>query len=107
MIKGFIDKKLDSVELKMSLRIFKDRTLSFFQTISYPDILSFLTLETPLNIIYTFLFGLNSCRTINLFKSTTSAFRALAREETARNKNLTSIAVIASLAVLKKIVKLN
>ena len=38
MIKALADRKLDSVELGTSLRIFKDRTLPFFQTISYPDI---------------------------------------------------------------------
>jgi len=107
MIKALADEKLDGVELRTSLRIFKDRTLPFFRTISHPDILSSLILETPLDTIYTFLFGPNGRRAINLFKSTTSALGALAREETAIDEDLTSIAVIASLAVLERIVELN
>ena len=68
MIKALADKKLDGVELETSLRIFKDRTLPFFRTISHPDILSSLILETPLDTICTFLFGPNGRRAINLFK---------------------------------------
>ena len=107
MIKALIDGKLDGVELGTSLCIFNDRTLPFFRTISYPDILSSLILEIPLDTICTFLFGPNGRRAINLFKSTTSALGALAREETAKDKDLTSIAVIASLVVLERIVELN
>ena len=107
MIKALADEKLDGVEPKRSLRIFKDRTLPFFRTISHPDILSSLILEVPLDTIYTFLFSLNSRRAINLFKSTTSALGALAWEETAEDEDLASIAVIASLAVLERIVELN
>ena len=81
--------------------------LPFFRTISHPDILSSLILETPLDTIYIFLFGLNGRRAINLFKSTTSALRALIREEIAKDKDLTSITVIASLVVLERIVELN
>ena len=64
-------------------------------------------MKTLLDTIYTFLFNPNSRRAINLFKPTTSALEALTREETAENKDLTSITVIASLAVLERIVKLN
>jgi len=107
IIKVLVDEKLDGVELETSLRIFKDRTLPFFRTISHPDILSSLILEIPLDTICTFLFSPNGRRAINLFKSTTSALRALAREEIAKDKDLTSIAVTASLAVLERIVELN
>ena len=107
MIKALIDGKFDGVELGTSLYIFNNKTLPFFRIISYPDILSSLILEIPLDTIYTFLFGPNGRRTINLFKFTTSALRALTREETAKDKDLISITVIASLAVLKRIVKLN
>ena len=91
----------------MRLCTFKDRTLPFFRTISYPYILSSLILEIPLDTICTFLFGLNGRYAINLFKATTSALGALAWDETAKDKELTSIAVTASLAVLEKIVELN
>ena len=107
MIKALADEKLDDVEPKRSLRIFKDSTLPFFRTISHPDILSSLILETPLETICTFLFGPNGRRAINLFRSTTSALGALAWEETVEDEDLASIAVTASLAVLEKIVELN
>ncbi|KAI9889600.1 MAG: hypothetical protein M1814_005107 [Vezdaea aestivalis] len=107
MIKTLIDENVDGVELETRLRCFKERTLPFFRTISHPDILSSLILEVPLDTICTFLFGPNGCRAINLFKSTTSALGALAWDEEAKDEELTSIAVTASLAVLERIVELN
>lgn len=107
MIKALADRILDGVELGTSLRIFKDITLPFFRTISHPDILSSLILETPLDTICAFLFGPNGHRAVNLFKSLTSALEAVAREETDKDEDLASIAVTASLAVLERIVELN
>ncbi|KAI4117370.1 MAG: hypothetical protein LQ345_002382 [Seirophora villosa] len=107
MIKALADEQADSVELKTRLYIFKDRTLPFFRTISHPDILSSLILETPLDAICTFLFGPNGRRAISLFKATALALGALACDETAKDEELTSIAVTASLAVLERIVELN
>lgn len=107
MIKALVDEQADDVELQTRLRKFKNTTLPFFRTISHPDILSSLILETPLDTICTFLFGPNGHRSINLFKATTSALGALAWDDTAKDKELISIAVTASLAVLEKIVELN
>ena len=108
MIKALADEKVDGVDLETRLRIFKDGTLPFFRTLSHPDILSSLILETPLETICTFLFGPNGRRAIDLFKSTPSALGALARDETPEDEeDLTSVAVTASLAVLEKIVELN
>lgn len=107
MIKALVDEQADGVELETRLRKYKDRTLPFFRTISHPDILSSLILETPLDTICTFLFGPNGRRAIKLFKATTSAFGALAWDETAKDEELTSIAAAASLAVLERIVELN
>ena len=106
MIKALID-QTDGVELETRLRNYKNRTLPFFRTISHPDILSSLILETPLDTICTFLFGPNGRRAINLFKAKTSALGAPAWDETAKDEELTSIAVTASLAVLERIVELN
>ena len=107
MIKALVDEQTEGVGLETRLRKYKDRTLPFFRTISHPDILSSLILETPLDTIYTFLFGPNGRRAIKLFKATTSALGALAGDETAKDEELTSIAVTASLAVLERIVELN
>ncbi|KAL8993845.1 MAG: hypothetical protein Q9169_006042 [Polycauliona sp. 2 TL-2023] len=107
MIKALADEQANSVEFETRLCTFKDRTLPFFRTISHPDILSSLILEIPLDTICTFLFGPNGRRAINLFKATTSVLGALAWDETAKDEELTSIAVAASLAVLERIVELN
>ena len=107
MIKALVDERVEGVELETRLRTFKNRTLPFFRTISHPDILSSLILETPLDTICTFLFGPNGRRAISLFKSTTSALGALVQDETAKDEDLTSIAVTATSAVLERIVELN
>ena len=107
MIKALTDGMVDGIKLETRLLIFKERTLPFFRTISHPDVLSSLILETPLDTICTFLFGPNGRRAVNLFKSTTSALAALARDETAKDEDLPSVAVTASFAVLEKIVELN
>ncbi|KAI4145818.1 MAG: hypothetical protein LQ340_006150 [Diploschistes diacapsis] len=107
MIKALVDEQADGVGLETRLREFKDRTLPFFRTISLPDILSSLILETSLDTICTFLFGPNGRRAIKLFTATASALGALAWDETAKDEDLTSIAVTASLAVLERIVELN
>lgn len=107
MIKILADEQANGTAPEMRLRVFRDRTLPFFQTISHPDIMSSLILETPLDTICTFLFGPNGRRAINLFKSTTSALGALARDKTSKDEELSSIALTANLAVLEKIVELN
>lgn len=103
MIKTLADEQANGVTPETRLRIFRDRTLPFFQTISHPDILSSLILETPLDTICTFLFGPSGRRAINLFKSTSSALGALARDKTVEDEELNSIAI----TVLEKVVKLN
>lgn len=107
MIKTLADEQAYGVTPEMRLRIFRDRTLLFFQIISHSDILSFLILETLLDTICTFLFGLNGRRAIDLFKSTSSALGALVRNKTVKDEELSSTAVTANFAVLEKIVELN
>ena len=93
--------------LEPRVQIFKDMVLPFFRTISHPDVLSSLILETSLDTIYNFLYGPNGGRALSIFKFTTSALIALAWEEIARDEDLASIAVTTALAVLEKIVELN
>lgn len=107
MIKALADEQVDGVKPETRLRTFKNRTLPFFRTISHPDILSSLILETPLDTICTFLFGPNGRRAISLFKAVNPALAALALDELAADEELTSIAVTVSLAVLERIVELN
>lgn len=107
MIKALTDEMVDGIDLETRLRIFNDKLLPFFRTITYPNILSSLILETPLDTICTFLFGPNGRRAIRLFTFTTSALAAFTWDEKNEDEELTSIAVTASLAVLERIVELN
>ena len=107
MIKALTEEKFDGIVLEMRLRIFLDKLLPFFQTITHPDVMSSLILETPLDTIFTFLFGPNGRRAIRLFNFTTSALVALTLNEGSKDEDLTSTAVAASLAVLERIVELN
>lgn len=107
MIKALTDEQTDGLKLPTRLRNFKDRTLPFFRTISHPEIVSSLILETPLDTICTFLFGPNGRRAIDLFKATSSALGTLVRDETVEDEELTTVAITANLAVLERIVELN
>jgi len=44
-------------KVETTVSIFRDRTLPLYRIISHPDVLSSLILETPVDTIYTFLFG--------------------------------------------------
>ncbi|MCJ1475096.1 hypothetical protein MMC13_003756 [Lambiella insularis] len=106
-IKALVDGMVGRIELQSRLHMFKDETLPFFRIISHPDVLSSFILETPLDTIYTFLFGPNSRRALEVFKASTSSLATLAWEDTAMDETLPSAAVTATLAVLEKIVDLN
>ena len=107
MIKALTEEIVDGLELKRRLRIFNDKMVPFFRTITYPDVLSSLILETPLDTIYQFLFGPNGRRAIPLFTFATSALGALSWDGKTEDEECTSDAVTVSLAVLEKIVELN
>ncbi|KAL8841355.1 MAG: hypothetical protein Q9170_000986 [Blastenia crenularia] len=108
MIKALADEQAEGV-VNPSTRLnnFKDKTLPFYRTISHPDVLSSLILETPVDTICTFLFGPNGRRAIRLFDSTASALNSLVSDQGATDEEFTSVAVAASLGVLEKIVELN
>lgn len=107
MIKALTEEMVDGLELGTRLRIFNDKLVPFFRTITYPDVLSSLILETPLDTVYQFLFGPNGRRAIGLFTFATSALGALSWDEKTEDEEFTSVAVTASLAVLERIVELN
>jgi len=57
IIKTLIDIINASKKGKTTISIFRDRTLPFYRIISHLDVLLSLILKTPINTIYTFLFG--------------------------------------------------
>ncbi len=107
MIKTLIDLTIDCSIEEMTIRIFKERTFSFFQIIFHSNVLSSLILKTSLDIICTFLFDSNDRRAINLFKVTAVALTAFALVEFLKDDELSSIALTTSLIMLQRIVNLN
>jgi len=107
MIKTLTDLMIDCSTEEMTIRIFKERTLSFFQIIFHLNVLSSLILKTSLDIICTFLFDSNDRRAVNLFKVTAAALTALALEKSLKDDELSSIALTTSSIVLQRIVNLN
>lgn len=98
-----------STESRVALepRAFMSQVLPLLQIISHRSILSSLILEIPLDKIYTFLFGINGRRAIELFRSLVPALAAFAIAEEGSNEKLCYAAVGSTLAVLEKILELN
>ena len=107
MIDRLIDDMVVSSAMVQGVRTFKDRMLPFLRTITHRDVLSSLILETPLDTIYTFLFGPNGRRALKMLTSIASALNTLAWEELSEDENLALAAIIATFAVLEKIIELN
>ena len=70
IIKTLTDIMDASQKDETTVSIFRDRTLPFYRIISHPDVLSSLILETPIDTIYTFLFGPSGRRGLRVFRST-------------------------------------
>lgn len=87
-----------------SVLIFEDKTLPFFRIISHPDVRSSLILETPVDTIYTFLFGPSGRRGLSVFRFTVTALGELLSKS---DEDLSIVAVSASLAVLRQLIDLN
>ncbi|KAL8941651.1 MAG: hypothetical protein Q9216_002114 [Gyalolechia sp. 2 TL-2023] len=106
MIKTLTDRQ-GSGGLQISLDNFKDETLPFLRTISHPDVLSSLILETPLETICTFLFGPNGRRAVSLFKSTATIVGSCASHTVIQDEEFLTVAVTTCLSALERIVELN
>ncbi|KAI9651441.1 MAG: hypothetical protein M1829_002914 [Trizodia sp. TS-e1964] len=87
--------------------IFKDRVLPFFRIISHPDVLMSLILETPVDTIYTFLFGPGGRRGLCLFRFTATALSHMISGDPSNDEEFSSIALVSSLAVLERLIEIN
>ena len=87
--------------------IFRDRTLPFYRIISHPDVLSSLLLETPINTIYTFLFGPSGRRGLSVFRFTATALRKMILGHPSSDEEVSPIAISSSLAVLDRMIEIN
>lgn len=86
---------------------FKDRVLPFYRIIAYPDVLSSLILETPVDTIYNFLFGPGGRRGLSVFRFTGTALSAMALRHSSNNEEISNIAVTSSVAVLDRLMDIN
>jgi hypothetical protein len=87
--------------------MFRDTTLPFYQIISHSDVLSSLLLETPVDAIYTFLFGPNGRRGLSVFRFTATALSGMILEHSSSNKQVPIIAISSSLTVLGRLTETN
>ena len=90
-----------------TISIFRDRTLPFYRIISHPDVLSSLILETPVDTIYTFLFGPSGRRGLGVFRSTATALSGMILGHSSSDEEVSAIALSSSLAVLDRLVEIN
>ncbi len=90
-----------------AVSIFRDRTLPFYRIISHPDVLSSLILETPIDTIYTFLFGPSGRRGLRVFRSTATALSGMILGHPSSDEEVFTIAILSSLAVLDRLIEIN
>lgn len=96
-----------SQEGQTTVSIFKDRTLPFYRIISHPDVLCSLILETPVDTIYTFLFGPSGRRGLSMFRFTATVLSRMILGLSLRDNEVSTIAVSSSLAVLDRLIEIN
>ena len=96
-----------SQEDETTVSIFRDRTLPFYRIISYPDVLSSLILETPVDTIYTFLFGPSGRRGLRAFRFTATALSGMILRHSSSDEEVSTIAISSSLAVLDRLIEIN
>ncbi|MCJ1396231.1 hypothetical protein MMC18_009120 [Xylographa bjoerkii] len=107
IIKTLTDIMDTSDRKETTISIFKDRTLPFYRIISHPDVLSSLILETPIDTIYTFLFGPSGRRGLRVFRSTATALSGMILRNSSSDEEVSSIAISSSLAVLERLIEIN
>ena len=107
IIKNLTDIMNASPKDETTISIFKDRTLPFYRIISHPDVLSSLVLETPVDTIYTFLFGPSGRRGVSVFRFTATALSGMILGNSSSDEELSTIAMSSSLAVLDRLIEIN
>ena len=90
-----------------TISIFRDNTLPFYRIISRPDVLSSLILETPIDTIYTFLFGPSGRRGLQVSRSTATALSGMILGHSPGDEEVSAIAISSSLTVLDRLIEIN
>ncbi|KFY14961.1 hypothetical protein V491_05834 [Pseudogymnoascus sp. VKM F-3775] len=90
-----------------SISIFRDKAIPLYRIISHPDVLSSLILETPVDTIYTFLFGPSGRRGLGVFRFTATALSRMILGHSSSDEEASIIAISSSLAVLDRLIEIN
>jgi len=69
--------------------------------------LSSLILETPINTIYTFLFGPSSRRGLSVFRSIVTALSGVILGHSSSDEEVSTVTISLSLAVLDRLIEIN
>jgi hypothetical protein len=107
IVKALTDSMDVNEQAETTVSIFRDRTLPFYRIISDPDVLSSLILETPVDTIYTFLFGPSGRRCLSVFRFTASALSEMVFGRGSSDEESSIIAISSSLAVLNRLIEIN
>ena len=107
IIKTLTDIMDASQKDKMTVLIFRDRTLSFYRIVFHPDVLFSLILKTPVDTIYTFLFGLSGRRGLSVFCFTITALSGMILGHSSTDEEVFTVAISSSLAVLDWLIEIN
>ena len=105
IIKSLTDLMDASKTNQTTISIFSDRTLPFYRIISHSDVLSSLILETPVDTIYTFLFGPGGRRGLSVFRFTATALSGMLLGNSSTDEEAAIIALSSSLAVLDRMIE--
>ena len=107
IIKTLTDIMDTSQKDETTLSIFRDSTLPFYRIISHSDVLHSLFLETPIDTIYTFLFGPGGRRALSVFRSTATALSRMILRHSSSDEEVLTVAISSSLAVLDRLIEIN
>ena len=107
IIKTLTDIMDASQKNETTVSIFRNRTLPFYRIISHPDVLSSLVLETPVDTIYTFLFGPSGRRGLRALRFTATALSEMILGHSPSDEEVCTIAISSSLAVLDRLIETN
>lgn len=107
IVKTLTDIMDESQQEELIISIFRDRTHPFYRIISHQDVLSSLILESPVDTIYTFLFGPSGRRGLSVFRFTAIALRGMTSRHSSSDEGVLINAISSSLAVLDRMIETN
>lgn len=106
-IRELAEQDTTSLTDSMKLRRFLSQHIPFFQILTHPDVLSSILLEQPLGDLFSFLYGFNGRRAIQLFSFITQALSTLSEGSLPQASPSVANLFQLSLLALSKVVDIN